>query len=61
LIDNREVTYALDLRRHHHSVRLNSGFGTVFGVIDGKSLPVCDYACRARLPALASDRRAVMW
>jgi hypothetical protein len=22
----------------------NSGFGTVFGVIDGKSLPVCDYA-----------------
>jgi hypothetical protein len=22
----------------------NSGFGTVFGVVDGKSLPVCDYA-----------------
>ena len=22
----------------------NSGFGTVFGVLDGKSLPVCDYA-----------------
>ena len=22
----------------------NSGFGTVFGVADGKSLPVCDYA-----------------
>jgi hypothetical protein len=22
----------------------NSGFGTVFGVIDGKNLPVCDYA-----------------
>jgi cytochrome P450 len=22
----------------------NSGFGTVFGVIDGKPLPVCDYA-----------------
>ena len=23
---------------------INSGFGTVFGVADGKSLPVCDYA-----------------
>ena len=22
----------------------NSGFGTVFGVVDGKPLPVCDYA-----------------
>ena len=22
----------------------NSGFGTVFGVVDGKSMPVCDYA-----------------
>ena len=22
----------------------NSGFGTVFGVADGKPLPVCDYA-----------------
>src|ERR1700729_358783 len=22
----------------------NSGFGTVFGVVDGKTLPVCDYA-----------------
>jgi cytochrome P450 len=22
----------------------NSGFGTVFGVVNGKSLPVCDYA-----------------
>jgi len=22
----------------------NSGFGTVFGAVDGKSLPVCDYA-----------------
>ena len=22
----------------------NSGFGTVFGVVDGKNLPVCDYA-----------------
>jgi hypothetical protein len=22
----------------------NSGFGTVFGVVDGKSLPVCDHA-----------------
>ena len=29
----------------------NSGFGTVFGVVDGKSLPVCDYAgfCPIRL------------
>ena len=22
----------------------NSGFGTVFGIVDGKPLPVCDYA-----------------
>jgi cytochrome P450 len=22
----------------------NSGFGTVYGIVDGKPLPVCDYA-----------------
>ena len=22
----------------------NSGFGTVYGIVDGKALPVCDYA-----------------
>jgi hypothetical protein len=26
----------------------NSGFGTVFGVVDGKPQPVCDYAGFAR-------------
>ena len=27
-----------------NAVMANSAFGTVFGVVDGKPLPVCDYA-----------------
>ena len=31
-------------QRRPQSGLTNSGFGTVFGVVDGKPLPVCDYA-----------------
>ena len=31
-------------RRSRSRASTNSGFGTVFGVVDGKPLPVCDYA-----------------
>ncbi len=36
------TTMKLDDGRN--AVMANSGFGTVFGVVDGKPLPVCDYA-----------------
>ena len=42
-------------RRPQRGLR-NNGFGTVFGIADGRPLPVCDYAgfraLRLRLPAL---------
>ena len=35
-----------DVRRYRRSQGSdhNSGFGTVYGIVDGKPLPVCDYA-----------------
>jgi len=35
---------SFDVRDGRKVAMQNSGFGTVFGVIDGKPLPVCDYA-----------------
>ena len=37
-------TTAFDVKDGRKAAMHNSGFGTVFGVVDGKPLPVCDYA-----------------
>ena len=36
--------HGLRCRRWPEGESINSGFGTVFGVVDGKPLPVTDYA-----------------
>ena len=33
-----------ELKDGRNAVMQNSGFGTVYGIVDGKPLPVCDYA-----------------
>jgi cytochrome P450 len=35
---------AFDVKDGRKAVMHNSGFGTVYGIVDGKPLPVCDYA-----------------
>ena len=46
--------------REEAAIEGNSGFGTVFGVVDGKPLPVCDYAgfCPVRRWLSSLSRRA---
>jgi hypothetical protein len=38
-----EIT-SFDVKDGRKATLTNSGFGTVFGVVDGKKFPVCDYA-----------------
>jgi len=35
---------SFDLKDGRKAAMHNSGFGTVYGIVDGKALPVCDYA-----------------
>jgi hypothetical protein len=51
--------YHIQCRRRAKAGLTNSGFGTVFGVADGKPLPVCDYAgLRRSASAIGAAREA---
>ena len=56
----RSTARAFDVTDGRKAAIHNSGFGTVYGIVDGKPLPVCDYAglCAVRLRLSPLPRRA---